>query len=107
MLRKLESILRRSGILMSSFLLSHFFSISLSQNLPSTSEGMLRSLRRVSLLNRGLGRLHILVLISLHPSPLYIYIGMPSRFSKAKLTEIREKKAKVGLTSGLLTRKCQ
>ena len=74
MLRKLESILRRSGILMSSFLLSHFFSISLSQNLPSTSEGMLRSLRRVSLLNRRLGRLHILVLISLHPFPLYIYI---------------------------------
>ena len=32
---------------------------------------------------------------------------MTTRFSKAKLAEVQEKKAKASLTSGLLTRKCQ
>nr|POE50008.1 hypothetical protein CFP56_33350 [Quercus suber] len=32
---------------------------------------------------------------------------MTTKFSKAKLAEIQEKKAKGGLTGGLLTRKCQ
>ena len=32
---------------------------------------------------------------------------MTTRFNKAKLAKIQEKKAKIGLTSGLLMRKCQ
>ena len=32
---------------------------------------------------------------------------MTTRFSEVKMVEIQEKKAKAGLTGGLLTRKCQ
>ena len=32
---------------------------------------------------------------------------MTTKFSKAKMAEIQEKKAKAGLMGGLLTRKCQ
>ena len=36
-----------------------------------------------------------------------IYIGMTTRFSKAKLAKVQDKKAKGSLTGGLLMRKCQ
>ena len=66
MLGKLENILRRLRILMDLSLLILFFCISLDHNLLRTPEGMLRSSTRVSLLNCHLGKLNILVLISLH-----------------------------------------
>lgn len=37
----------------------------------------------------------------------FYFLGMTIGFSKAKLAKIQEKKAKVGLAGGLLTRKCQ
>jgi len=89
------------------------FGISLDHNHLSTPKGTLRSSRRVSLLNHRLGKLNMLVIISLHLFIylfiffLFFFLGMTTRFNKAKLVEIQEKKAKTGLTDGLLTRKCQ
>ena len=39
--------------------------------------------------------------------PFFSFLGMTTRFNKAKLDEAQEKKAKADLTSGLLSRKCQ
>ena len=71
---------------MNSSLLSLFFCISLDHNHLSMLEGTLKSSRRVSLLNRHLGKLNILVLISFHH--LKKKKMMTTRFNKAKLVEI-------------------
>ena len=86
MLRKLENILRQLRILTDLSLLSLFFCISLDHNRLRTLKGTLRSSRRVSLLNRHLGKLNILVLISFHH--LKKKKMMTTRFNKAKLVEI-------------------
>lgn len=63
----------------------------------------------MSLLNRHLHEFNILVLD--FSSLLFLFyffiIGMTTKFSKGKLAKIQEKKAKAGLTGGLLIRKCQ
>ena len=102
MLRGSKTISRPLRTLTSSFLPNPSFCISSDQSFPTMSKKTLKLSRRVSLSNRHLNRLNVLVLFF-----FFFFLGMMTKFSKAKLAKIQEKKAKGDLTGSLLTRKCQ
>ncbi|KAL0008668.1 hypothetical protein SO802_010170 [Lithocarpus litseifolius] len=79
----------------------HFLGLEPSSKVRKNIEIIKKSKYANLFLARKLSLLGIIVFF------FFSFLGITTRFSKAKLAEVQEKKAKAGLTSGLLTRKCQ